>query len=734
MPHKLRSIHLAAAAGVEHHDPPAGDLIEHCSSVLALIFATDLRTTPLRFGVPEGVEPDPLPEDEGIPRPLQSFQGQPLVRSAVETALACHFKEVMVVVDAEAQADAEAIAEVLRDLPVRSVSLDKALQRDVDADGSWFSFLHMSKGRLAFCQRLVREAGAEAMLVLAADQVLIRPYHLDRICATWCDDRKIEAVCSWIEWARTTPVLLDKALLDRVCQPDFGQPDPDTGMYPLNTFKLVDVVFDEDRVGVNTPKTLAEEEFFAESPPSALEFVQLARKPSDLCDDVASGDMTRAALNDCRTLLARIDSAYAMRSIPDLERWDEWAQRNRRDFPLLNSREYANILAYLDSAATCQRPASVLQAIEDFDKHENANVYRGLYHLSMQSTASLNKARAAVEAHIGAGHRELIFTRNTTDSINIVAQAWGRNNLRHGDTVLIGISEHHSNLVPWLILEEQLGIEVVYYPLAADGRIDSEAFATLLRRRPKLVCLSHVSNVFGIINPIRELAQMAHAQGARVLLDAAQSIAHLPVRINELEVDFLAFSAHKCYGPMGIGGLWVSPEAYAETEPLAVGGGVISHVGEHSYYLRQRAIAYEPGTPAVGAALGMQAGIEYLEGLGLANVAAHARALTAYALAALGSIEGVRVLGDHTAGDGLCGLLSFTVFGVEALPVSRVLGRMSVAVRSGNHCTIPMMARLGLLGSTRIAIGVHTTKADIEACAFAVQKAVDFLRSEEPRV
>jgi cysteine desulfurase/selenocysteine lyase len=210
--------------------------------------------------------------------------------------------------------------------------------------------------------------------------------------------------------------------------------------------------------------------------------------------------------------------------------------------------------------------------MEDFDKRENANVYRGLYQFSLQATASWRRARATVEVHIGARRRALIFTRNTTGAITIIAQVWGRNNLQAGDVVMVGSAEHHSSLVPWLILEEQLGIEVCYFPLASDGRIDTEAYAELLKHRPRLVCLSHISNTFGIVNPVRQLARQAHSCGARVPLDAAQSIAHLPVRVDELEVDFLAFFGHKLYSPMGIGGLWMSAQAYAETEPLGVFG------------------------------------------------------------------------------------------------------------------------------------------------------------------
>ncbi len=399
---------------------------------------------------------------------------------------------------------------------------------------------------------------------------------------------------------------------------------------------------------------------------------------------------------------------------------DAFAQRNKNDFPLLNDRKHAGKLVYLDSAATSQRVDVALQAQRDYDVHENANVYRGAYELSAQSTFTFNDARAALEDFIGADRRQTVYTTNTTGATNLVALAWGEHNIGAGDLIVCCLADHHSNALPFLMLAQRKGARVEYVPYDKDGRIDQAAYAALLEQRPKLVCIAHIGNVFGIAAPVKEMTAAAHAVGARVLLDAAQSFAHLPIDVQDLGVDWVAMSAHKAYGPMGLGALWISPAAFDEMDPLAGGGGTVSHVGQQSYYLRPKALQYEPGTPPVSQAVGWAAAIGYLQTLGMENVARHSAALTRYTVRGLSRIDGVNVIGDHSKPDGQTGLVSFTVRSVAPAAVAGFLGKLDVAVRAGGHCALPLHCAMGMIGTGRISIGVHTTRDDIDAALAAL--------------
>ncbi len=362
-----------------------------------------------------------------------------------------------------------------------------------------------------------------------------------------------------------------------------------------------------------------------------------------------------------------------------------------------------------------------LDAQSHFDTGENANIYRGLYELSEESTALYNESRAIIEDFINADRRQTIITENTTKGCNLVAHAWGDRNIGEGDLIAVCISEHHSNLMPWMLLARRKGAQVVYIPLDDDGRIDQEAYDEILARKPKLVCVAHVSNVLGMINPVESMIERAHEVGARFMLDVAQSIPHIALDVKKLNADFVAFSGHKMYGPLGVGCLWVSPEAFDEMDPEASGGGAISHVGKYSYYLRQGAVQYEIGTPPIAQTIGFAAALEYLNEVGMDEVATHDEMLVKYLMMGLRDLDNVLVWGDHESNDGEIGLVALSVANMESAQVGKLFGCINVAVRSGGHCALPLSAYMGVTGTTRISFGIHTTREDIESVIVALR-------------
>ena len=425
-----------------------------------------------------------------------------------------------------------------------------------------------------------------------------------------------------------------------------------------------------------------------------------------------------------RNVASRMDAWRAQLSRDDqakLDWADAWAWRNREDFPLLNDRKQKNTLAYLDSAATTQRCFRALQAEANFNEHENANVYRGGYELSAKATRSLDNARKALENFIGAERRQTVYTMNASASCNLVAQSWGDLNVNEGDHIVVALSEHHSDLLPWLLLARRRNAVLDFIPLLPNGRLDLGEYERLLCQRPKLVCVAHVSNVLGIVNPVADMARMAHEAGARFMLDAAQSFPHLPFSVKEIGCDFAAFSAHKMYGPLGIGGLFIGKDAFDEMDPVAIGGGTVSHASVDSYYLRQGAIQYEVGTPPIAQAIGWAGAIEYMEKLGMGKVLEHAEAMTQFAVHALHGVEGLTIWGDHTQPDGAGGLVSFSLANTAPAQIGSACGMMGVAIRSGGHCAMPLAASTGMVGTGRASFAVHTTCEDIEALAVAVE-------------
>ena len=400
---------------------------------------------------------------------------------------------------------------------------------------------------------------------------------------------------------------------------------------------------------------------------------------------------------------------------------DAWAWRNREDFPLLNDYKQKNTLAFLDSAATTQRCFRALQAEANFNEHENANVYRGGYELSKKATDNLDDARKALENFIGAERRQTVYTMNASASCNLVAHSWGDFNVDEGDHIVVALSEHHSDLLPWVLLARRRNAVLDFIPLLPDGRLDLGEYERLLSKRPKLVCVAHVSNVLGIVNPVANMVRMAHKAGARFMLDAAQSFPHLPFNVKEVGCDFATFSAHKMYGPLGIGGLFIGKDAFDEMDPVAIGGGTVSHASVDSYYLRQGAIQYEVGTPPIAQAIGWAGAIEYMEKLGMDRVLEHAEAMTPFAVHALHGVKGLTIWGDHTQPDGAGGLVSFSLANTAPAQIGSACGMMGVAIRSGGHCAMPLAASTGMVGTGRASFAVHTTCEDIEALAVAVE-------------
>jgi cysteine desulfurase/selenocysteine lyase len=396
--------------------------------------------------------------------------------------------------------------------------------------------------------------------------------------------------------------------------------------------------------------------------------------------------------------------------------------RIRADFPILSqTTRGGHPLVYLDNAATSQKPRQVIEAVSRFYGSENANIHRGVYGLSEQATASFDAARATVARFLGAASpSEIVFTRGTTEAINLVAQSWGRTNLRPGDEVLVTGMEHHSNLVPWQMVCAQTGARLRAAPITDRGELDLDAFDRLLGERTRLLAVGHVSNALGTVNPVRELAARAHARGAVVLVDGAQSAPHLPVNMADLACDFFAFSGHKLYGPTGVGVLYGRAEVLAAMPPWQGGGDMIEQVTLEASTWAAPPARFEAGTPPIAQVIGLAAAIEYLEGLGPARIAAWEGELLGLATARVGQLPGVRLVG--TAGD-KAAVLSFLLEGVHPHDLGTVLDDEGVAVRAGHHCAQPVMARFGIPATVRASFAFYNTPDEIEALVRGVERA-----------
>jgi cysteine desulfurase/selenocysteine lyase len=386
----------------------------------------------------------------------------------------------------------------------------------------------------------------------------------------------------------------------------------------------------------------------------------------------------------------------------------------RKDFPILEREVRPGVpLVYLDSTATTQKPVVVLDAMDNFYRHNNANIHRGVHTLAEEATAMYEGARQQVADFIhAASSSEIIFTRNTTESINLVAYSWARANLKPGDMIILTEMEHHSNLVPWQMLAVERGVTLEFVPVTDEGLLNLDVFRFLLERNPKLVAFTGMSNVLGTINPTAEIITLAHAAGALVLVDGAQSVPHLPVDVNALDVDFLAFSAHKMLGPTGIGALYARERLLEAMPPFLGGGDMIKTVHLQTFTSNDVPHKFEAGTPAVAEAVGFGAAITYLSTLGMEAVATHERELVSYALERLEEIPGVDVLGP--AADKKGGVAAFTLEGVHPHDVAQILDHYGVAVRAGHHCAQPLHEKFGITATTRASFYVYSMKEEVD--------------------
>jgi cysteine desulfurase / selenocysteine lyase len=389
-------------------------------------------------------------------------------------------------------------------------------------------------------------------------------------------------------------------------------------------------------------------------------------------------------------------------------------EKVRAAFPALERQVHGQPVAYLDSGASAQRVLASIQAVDRYERAHHSNVHRGSHTLSAEATAAYEGARATVADHLSAAdRREVIFVRNATEAINLVARAWGDANLGAGDRILLTEMEHHSNIVPWQQLAERAGAEVDWVPVGDDGRLEMNSYAALLERGPKLVAVAHVSNVLGTENPLVEITRLAHAAGALVLADGAQAAPKLPLDVGELGVDFYALTGHKLYAPTGIGALWTRLELLREMPPFLGGGSMIRKVTTAGTTYADPPARFEAGTPAIAQAIGMASALRWLDGLGMDAVRDHERQITDYALSRLADVPGLRVFGP-TRHPLRVGPVSFELEGVHAHDVSEILDRHGVAVRAGHHCAQPLMDRLGVAATARASFGVYTTSEEID--------------------
>lgn len=396
----------------------------------------------------------------------------------------------------------------------------------------------------------------------------------------------------------------------------------------------------------------------------------------------------------------------------------------RADFPILQQEHHAGVpLVYLDNAATSQKPRQVIDALDDYYRRYNANVHRGVHKLSEEATAAYEQARIKIRKFINASSkREIIFTRGTTEGINLVAQTWGRANLKPGDVVVSTQMEHHSNIVPWQMLAAEKGFTVKYIPVLPDGTLDAEAFAAFLREgNVKLVTVMQVSNVLGTVNPVAEMAQQAHAAGALILVDGAQSVPHMPVDVQTLDVDFFVFSGHKMLGPTGSGVLYGKRELLEAMPPWMGGGDMISTVRLEGSTWNDLPYKFEAGTPSIAEAIGLGVAVDYLSAQGMENIHAHEQEITAYALERLAEVPGITVFGPEAEKKGA--VAAFTVEGIHAHDVAQLLDAEGVAVRAGHHCAMPLHEHFGVPATARASFYLYNMQSEVDALIDALYKA-----------
>ncbi len=396
----------------------------------------------------------------------------------------------------------------------------------------------------------------------------------------------------------------------------------------------------------------------------------------------------------------------------------------RNEFPILQQTVNGRPLVYLDNGATTQKPVSVIRSMQEYYTQYNSNVHRGVHSLSQQATAAYEAARHAVAAYIGAHHHEVVFTKGTTDAINLVANGFRKTILKEGDEIIISAMEHHSNIVPWQLICEEKGAKLRVIPVSDKGELDMDAYRSMLNGRVKLVSVTWVSNTLGTVNPVKEIIALAHEQGIPVMLDAAQAAAHIPIKVHELDVDFLALSGHKLYGPTGIGILYGKESWLEQLPPYQGGGDMIKHVTFEKTTYADVPLKFEAGTPAICEAIGLGAAVAWVNKVGIHKILAYEHQLTEYAVAALRLIDGLRFIGDarHRSG-----AISFLVGDTHPSDVGVLLDQQGIAVRTGHHCTQPLCDRFGIPGTVRASLAVYNTTGDIDKLVDGVRKAVTLL-------
>jgi cysteine desulfurase/selenocysteine lyase len=385
----------------------------------------------------------------------------------------------------------------------------------------------------------------------------------------------------------------------------------------------------------------------------------------------------------------------------------------RAEFPILHREVKGQPLSYLDNGATVQKPEAVIQTVDEYYRLHNANVHRGSHTLSEEATNLYEGSRAKVAGLLGAHPREIIFTKNVTSAINLAAQSWGADNLKPGDRIVLTEMEHHANIVPWHLIAKRTGAVIEWVGIDDEGRLDRESLTAALSREPRVLAITHVSNVLGTILPIAEIVAEAKAAGALTLVDGAQAVPKMPVNVAEIGADFYGFTGHKLYGPTGIGVLYGRREILDEMEPFEGGGSMINKVSKDEVTWASVPAKFEPGTPPIAQAAGLGAGVDWVNGIGLEAIGAHERELTAYALPRLEEIPGMTLFGPSDTTD-RAGLISFDLEGVHPHDVSEILDRHGVAVRAGHHCAQPLMKRLGVAATTRASFAVYNTTEEVD--------------------
>lgn len=401
-------------------------------------------------------------------------------------------------------------------------------------------------------------------------------------------------------------------------------------------------------------------------------------------------------------------------------------QSIRNEFPILVRKVKGKPLVYFDNAATAQKPKQVIDAISHYYSHYNANIHRGLHTLADEATAAFEASRATVQSFIHAKHHEeIIFTKGTTESINLVANAWGNVFLHAGDEIIISTLEHHANIVPWQMIAEKKGAVIRVIPIDANGVLDMEAFKKMLSSKTKMVAVVHASNALGVINPVEEIIQLAHQHGALAMIDGAQSAVHLDIDVTQLDCDFFVFSGHKIYGPTGVGVLYGKKQLLESMQPYQGGGEMIKEVTFEKTTFNELPFKFEAGTPNIADVIALKPAIDFMNRIGKAFIRQHEAALLSYATEKLKKIEGLNIKGDVAE---KVSVASFTIDGIHPQDLAILLDNQGIAVRTGHHCAQPLMSYLGIVGTTRVSFAAYNTKEEIDILVEALNKSIKMLK------